>query len=93
MCAAITLSTGRRPKYLGKPHKETVDKIKDATGFKPGEIAFIGDRIYTDVACGVNNGATGFLVLSGETKAEDIDKSPVKPDAVFSDLGEIADLL
>ena len=93
MCAAITLSTGREPKYLGKPHKETVDLIMELTGFVREEIAFIGDRIYTDVACGVNNGATGILVLSGETKTEDIDKSPVKPDAVFSDLGEIADLL
>jgi len=93
MCAAISLSTGREPKYLGKPHKETVDFITEATGFEREEMAFIGDRIYTDVACGVNNGATGILVLSGETKAEDIDKFPVKPDAVFSDLGEIADLL
>jgi HAD superfamily hydrolase (TIGR01450 family) len=93
MCAAITLSTGREPKYLGKPHKETLEIIVEVTGFEREEIAFIGDRLYTDVACGTDNGATGILVLSGETKAEDIDISPVKPDMVFSDLGEIADLL
>jgi len=93
MCAAITLSTGREPRYLGKPHKETLDIIIEVTGFGCEEIAFVGDRLYTDVACGVNNGATGILVLSGETKAEDVVKSPVKPDMVFSDLKEIADLL
>ena len=25
MCAAISLSTGKEPKYVGKPFKETVD--------------------------------------------------------------------
>jgi len=93
MCAAITLSTGRKPKYLGKPHEETVEKILSLTGLGREAIAFVGDRLYTDVASGVNNGATGLLVLSGETKAEDIAASPVKPDAVFAGLGEIADLL
>jgi len=92
-CAAISLSTGAKPKYLGKPHAETVDKVLAVSGLKKEEIAFIGDRIYTDVAAGVLNGVTGVLVLSGETKAEDIELSPVKPDAVFTDLGEIADLL
>ena len=52
-------------------------------------MAFVGDRIYTDVATGVNNGAKGFLVLTGETKAEDVEKSSVKPDAVFESLGEM----
>ena len=93
MCAAIGLSTGRKPRYLGKPHPETVEKVESLTGVPRGEIAFIGDRLYIDVACGVQNGATGILVLSGETKIEDIKDSPVKPHAVFSDLGEIADLI
>ena len=37
----------------------------------------------------VNNGAKGFLVLTGETKAEDVEKSSVRPDAVFESLGEM----
>ena len=92
-CAAISLSTGRQPKYLGKPHAETVEKVLAVTGLKPEDIAFIGDRIYTDVATGVLNGATGLLVFSGETAAGDVAGSPVKPDACFNDLGEIADFL
>ena len=93
LCAAIILSTGRSPKYLGKPHSETLDRILSVTGAKREEIAFIGDRLYTDIAAGKNNGVTALLVLSGETKAEDVAVSPIKPDAVFSGLGEIADLL
>ncbi|MGN0985064.1 MAG: HAD-IIA family hydrolase [Candidatus Enterenecus sp.] len=92
-CAAITRSTGREPRYLGKPAPETVDMILSRTGFGRGEVAFVGDRLYTDVAVGVRNGAMGLLVLSGETRAEDVAASPVKPHAVFRDLGELAEYL
>ncbi|MDR3365149.1 MAG: HAD-IIA family hydrolase [Clostridiales Family XIII bacterium] len=92
-CAAIELSAGRSPKYLGKPNAETADKLLALAGVPREALAFVGDRLYTDVAAGVNNGMAGFLVLSGETKAEDAASSDIKPDAVFRDLGEIADLL
>lgn len=72
ICAAITLSTGVLPRYLGKPCRETLDMVLQRTGYNKDEIAFVGDRIYTDVATGVNNGALGILVLSGETKRADI---------------------
>lgn len=89
VCAAISLSTGVEPKYLGKPCKETMDMVLQKTGYKKEEVAFVGDRLYTDVATGVENGAIGILVLSGETKEEDIEKSDVKPDAVFGSLKDM----
>ena len=93
MCACISLSTGKQPRYLGKPFKETLDMVLERTGYKREEVAFVGDRIYTDVATGVKNGATGILVLSGETKIEDVDSSEVVPDLIFKDLREIAEYL
>lgn len=93
MCACIALSTGKEPRYLGKPFRETVDMVLERTGYKREEVAFVGDRLYTDVATGVRNGANGILVLSGETHFEDIAKSDVKPDAVFDDLAEMIPLL
>ncbi len=86
LCAAIRLSTGRSPKYLGKPSQETVDMILSATGRRREEVAFVGDRLYTDVAAGVNNGALGLLVLSGETAMEDLKASPIQPHGVFQNL-------
>ena len=90
MCALISLSTGKEPKYLGKPFKETMEMVLARTGFAKEKVAFVGDRIYTDVATGVKNGAKGILVLSGETKLEDVEKSEVKPDAIFASIGEMA---
>lgn len=88
-CAAVSLSTGREPKYLGKPFAETVEMILDKTGYDRSQIAFIGDRLYTDVATGVQNGAKGILVMTGETRPEDLAQSDVIPDGVYASLGEI----
>ena len=77
----------------GKPHRETVDMVVRRTGWKREEIAFVGDRIYTDVATGVDNGAIGLLVLSGEATMQTVAESTTKPDGIFQDLGEIAGYL
>ena len=93
MCAAISLSTGKEPKYVGKPFKETVDMVLSMTGAEREHMTFVGDRLYTDVKTGVANGAHGILVLSGETKLEDIPKSDTHPDAIFKDLREMGKML
>lgn len=93
MCAAISLSTGKQPKYVGKPFKETVDMVLELTKVKRDRIAFVGDRLYTDVKTGVANGALGILVLSGETKLEDLEGSDTVPDGVFTGLDEMGKML
>ncbi len=93
ICAAISSSTGVNPKYVGKPFKETLDMIVERTGYNKKDITFVGDRLYTDVAIGVNNGANGVLVLSGETKIEDIERSKIKPDAVYDSIYEMGKLM
>ena len=93
ICDAITKSTGVSPKFVGKPFKETVDMVIDKTGVKRREISFVGDRLYTDVATGVKNGANGILVLTGEATVDDIENSDVKPDAVFESIKEMGEIL
>jgi Predicted sugar phosphatases of the HAD superfamily len=93
MCAMITASTGIKPKYLGKPHKETIEMIMLITGMSKEDIAFVGDRLYTDIAIGVNNNVTSILVLSGETRLDELEHSPIQPDFVFESLGELANFI
>ena len=93
LCAAVALSTGKQPKYVGKPFAETVDMVLRRTGALCEKTAFVGDRIYTDVATGVKNGAKGILVLTGETRRSDLENSDVKPDGIFESLGEMGKLL
>lgn len=93
ICKAIELSTDKQPRFVGKPFKETVDMIVDATKVPKEKIAFVGDRIYTDVATGVKNGAKGILVLTGECQLSDVENSDVKPDAIFESIYEMGKLL
>ena len=89
ICALIEASTGKEPRYLGKPNKEVVDMITQIYGIELDKIAFIGDRIYTDVATGVNNGAIGILVLSGESDLKTVKESDIKPTLIFNSVKEI----
>ncbi len=93
MCALISLSTGKSPKYLGKPYGETLDMILQVTGYQKEQIAFVGDRLYTDIATGVKNGSNGLLVLTGETKLEEVEDSDVQPTAIFQSLKDMAGYL
>lgn len=93
MCACIGLSTGKDPKYVGKPFGETVDMVLDLTGAKRERTAFVGDRLYTDVKTGVDHGAKGILVLSGEATLTDLAESDVKPDGIFAGLNEMGEIL
>lgn len=93
MCDLITSSTGVRPKFLGKPCRETMDMILKITGKTVDEIAFVGDRIYTDVATGVNNGAKGFLVLTGEADMQTVAESDVEPTCIYDSLYEMSKYL
>lgn len=88
--ACIHASTGRwADVILGKPHRGIVEEALRRTGFCLKDMAIVGDRLYTDVATGVQNGMTGILVLSGEAGMEDVAASSVQPDLIFNRLSDM----
>lgn len=90
IAAMMTASTGVKPRYFGKPCHETVNMIKEVTGYSSEEICIFGDRLYTDIALGKQNGITSALVLTGETKKENLNciSAAEMPDFVFPSLAE-----
>ena len=88
--AFIEASTGRRPDIiLGKPYRGIVEEALQVTGFAKENLAMVGDRLYTDIATGVNFGMTSILVLSGETTQSMLDASEIRPSAVFGRLSDM----
>ncbi|NOY80685.1 MAG: HAD-IIA family hydrolase [Kiritimatiellaeota bacterium] len=77
--ALFETASGHRPKVLGKPEPEAVAAISERAGVPSERIAFIGDRLYTDMRMAAASGMVGVLVLSGETRREDLETSPDKP--------------
>lgn len=92
--AFVEASAGRRPDIIvGKPESGIVDYLINKTGFNKEDIAMVGDRLYTDIATGVRAGLTSILVLSGETKEEDLEASDIKPDLVIPSVAELIQYL
>jgi HAD superfamily hydrolase (TIGR01450 family) len=94
MIAFIQASTGREPDIvIGKPNRLIVDLLARKLNLPVEKMTMIGDRLYTDIALGQSAGVATVLVLSGETRLEDLEGSPFQPDYVFDDLGAVGQYL
>ena len=82
-------ATKRMPEFIGKPQPTMALVAMEKTGFSKEETVLIGDRVYTDIACGVNAGITSVLVLSGEATMKDVEESDVKPTLIYKNIREI----
>ncbi len=79
-------ATKRRPKFIGKPEPTMAELAIAKSGYSKDEAILLGDRIYTDIACGVNAGISTVLMLSGETKREDMKDYDISPEYVYNDI-------
>ena len=89
VCEMLYRATGRRPKVIGKPEPAMVELALRRTGFTAEDTVVVGDRIYTDIACGVNAGVDTVFVLSGEGVESDIEKYQIRPTWVRSHIRDI----
>ena len=89
VCEMLFRATGRRPRVIGKPRRAMVDLALRCTGIPAEEALVVGDRLYTDIACGVNAGVDTAFVLSGEGTLADLAASDVKPTWVFDDIAAL----
>ncbi|MGI5900090.1 MAG: HAD-IIA family hydrolase [Christensenellales bacterium] len=88
--AFVEASTGRRPDaVIGKPNRHIVEAALARTGSKVEETCMVGDRLYTDIATGLNFGMLSLLVMTGEAKEEDLKTTPFVPDIVLPRLSDI----
>ena len=55
-------------------------------GYTKDQTVMVGDRLYTDIASGVNAGIDTVFVLSGEGTMKDLAESDVKPTYVMDDI-------
>ena len=89
ICEMITHSTGKTPTYLGKPSSEVVELCLSLSGFSKEETLVVGDRLYTDIACGINGGVDTCVLFTGEAKREDLKDTPFPPTYAFENVEEL----
>lgn len=93
ICEMIENSTGKGPVYLGKPNAGVVKLCLEASGFSKEETLVVGDRLYTDIACGINAGVETCVLFTGEAQKEDLKDTEFMPDFQFETVKELWEAL
>ncbi len=89
LVAPIEIATGKKAYFVGKPNPLMLRHGVRILGCHGSEIAFIGDRMDTDIIAGIESNVDTILVLSGVTAKEDIQNFPYRPKYVLNGVGDI----
>ena len=89
ICQMIKNATGKEPIFIGKPKPTMVDIISKELGVSKDEIVIVGDRLYTDIAIGINAKTDTICVLTGEATVDEILNGNYKPTYTFFSVSEI----
>lgn len=89
ICEMLRVTTDRVPRYVGKPSREIVDLCMEQIDASKEEVLVVGDRLYTDIACGINAQVETALVYTGEAGPEDVKNTQYKPDYIYSNILEL----
>ncbi len=90
LIAPIEIATGKKAYFVGKPNPLMMRIALKKLEVQREEAIVIGDRMDTDIRCGLESEIDTLLVLSGITSKDDIDRFPYRPRYV---LGGVVDLV
>ena len=89
LIAPIEIATGKKAYFVGKPNPLMLRHGLRKLDCHSADIAFIGDRMDTDIIAGIESNVDTVLVLSGVTAREDIDKFPYRPKYILDGVGDL----
>ena len=89
MAALIERATGVKPYFVGKPNPLMMRRALNFLGTHSEQTIMVGDRMDTDIVAGMEAGMETILVLSGVTRAEDVDRFPYRPTQVLPSIASI----
>ncbi|HEY3410560.1 MAG TPA: HAD-IIA family hydrolase [Propionicimonas sp.] len=93
VAAMITAATNRQPYVVGKPNPMMFRSAMNRIEAHSETTAMIGDRMDTDIVAGMEAGLLTVLVLSGVTKAEEIETYPYRPSLVLDSVADLVPML
>ena len=78
---------------MGKPNPLMMRSALNAIDAHSETTMMVGDRMDTDVVSGIEAGLRTILVLTGSTKAEDVERFPYRPTRVAKSIEEVVELV
>ena len=93
--AAIETASGRAPLTMGKPEPAMLLQVMRDFGLEAHQIALIGDRLDTDIACAHRAGMGAIWVATGVNSWEQARaaQGEQKPDLLLEDLPALVEML
>ena len=89
ICELLRVTTDRVPLFVGKPNPVMVELCLSQSGRSKQETLVVGDRLYTDIACGINAKVDTAVVYTGEAKEGDLAQTKYHPDYAFNSIYEL----
>ena len=81
--------TGKKATVIGKPNRRMLEMAASAMNIDISGLAMVGDRLYTDIKMACDNDITSIVVLTGETKKDDLKDSKIIPTFVVDSVVDI----
>ena len=91
VAALISKATNVDPYFVGKPNPMMMRSALNTIGAHSESTAMIGDRMDTDVLCGLEAGLETILVLSGISTRAEVDRFPYRPSRVVASIADLID--
>lgn len=91
--SALEFATGKQAIVMGKPSKTFFHLALRDMGLLPGEVAMIGDDIFTDVAGAQLAGMTGILVRTGKFLEGCLKNSLIQPDRIIDSIADLNEIV
>ena len=82
-------ATGKKPIFIGKPKPDMIEIILNKYQIDKSKALIIGDRLYTDIASGINAKVDTVCVLSGETTLEQLQNTEYKPAYIIESVKDL----
>jgi NagD protein len=93
VAAMIANATGVTPYFVGKPNPLMMREGLNVIGAHSESTVMVGDRMDTDVVAGIEAGLSTVLVLSGVTRAGDVERFPYRPSRIVDSVADLVDEL
>ncbi|MCS6880852.1 MAG: HAD-IIA family hydrolase [Oscillochloridaceae bacterium] len=87
--AALVAATDTQPLVIGKPAPTMFQVAAETLGAPPTAVLVVGDRLDTDIAGAAAAGMPAALILTGVSSRAEAEASPVRPAAIYADLGAL----
>lgn len=91
VAAMISQATGVKPYFVGKPNPMMMRSALNAIGAHSETTAMIGDRMDTDVLCGLEAGLETILVLTGISSKLESETYPYRPSRIVNSVADLID--